>query len=66
MNGLVVSEKGEKNIQDIAFSTLNDRSQSSLNRVSNKDIDGMFRRLNNIRLRENLKGNRKRWSTYPG
>ena len=36
MNGLVVSEKGEKNIQDIAFSTLNGRSQSSLNRVSNK------------------------------
>ena len=55
MNGLVVSEKGEKNIQDIAFSTLNGRSQSSLNRFLTRHRWNV-RRLNNIRLRENLKG----------
>jgi len=55
MNGLVVSEKGEKNIQDIISNTLNGRSQSSLNRFLTRHRWNV-RRLNNLRLKENLEG----------
>ena len=65
MNGLVVGERGEKNIQDIAFSTLNGRSQSSLNRFLTKPRWNV-RRLNNIRLRENLKGIEEGGVLIPG
>jgi len=55
MNGLVVGEKGEKNIQDIISNTLDGRSQSSLNRFLTKPRWNV-RRLNNLRLKENLEG----------
>ena len=55
INGLILGEKGEKNIQDIISNTLDGRSQSSLNRFLTKPRWGV-RRLNNIRLKENLKG----------
>jgi hypothetical protein len=53
MNGLVLGEKGEKNIQDIACNALDGKHQSSLNRFLtihrwNK------KRLNAFRLKESL------------
>ena len=51
--GLIVSEKGEKNIQDIANNNICGKSQSSLNRfITNPKW--MIGRINNIRLREYL------------
>ena len=55
INGLILGEKGEKNIQDIISNTLDGRSQSSLNRFLTKPRWGV-RRLNNLRLKENLEG----------
>ncbi|HEC89799.1 MAG TPA: hypothetical protein ENI44_04385 [Thermoplasmatales archaeon] len=43
INGLILGEKGEKNIQDIISNTLDGRSQSSLKQVfSNETLDGML------------------------
>ena len=36
INGLILGEKGEKNIQDIISNTLDGRNQSSLNRFLTK------------------------------
>jgi len=53
MHGLLLGERGEKNIQDIAGNMLDGRHQSSLNRFltrHNWDV----RQLNVIRLQQNL------------
>ena len=57
MFGLLLGEKGEKNIMDIADNTLDGRHQSSLNRFLTRHKWDV-RRLNAIRLKDNL-SNRK-------
>lgn len=53
MHGLLLGEKGEKNIQDIAGNMLDGRSQSSLNRFLTQHKWDM-KRLNAIRLQQVL------------
>jgi SRSO17 transposase len=53
MHGLLLGEKGEKNIQDIAGNMLYGRHQSSLNRFLTRHKWDV-RRLNAIRLQQNL------------
>jgi len=53
MHGLLLGEKGEKNIQDIAGNMLDGRHQSSLNRFLTRHKWDV-RRLNSIRLQQNL------------
>jgi len=53
MHGLLLGEKGEKNIQDIAGNMLNGRHQSSLNRFLTQHKWDV-RRLNAIRIQQNL------------
>ena len=57
LHGLLLSEKGEKNIEDIASNVLDGKNQSSLNRfLTRRKWD--VRRMNAIRLKENIE-NRK-------
>jgi len=57
LHGLLLSEKGEKNIEDIASNILDGKHQSSLNRfISRRKWD--VRKMNAIRLKENI-DNRK-------
>ena len=57
LHGLLLSEKGEKNIEDIASNILDGKHQSSLNRfLSRRKWD--VRKMNAIRLKENI-DNRK-------
>ena len=53
LHGLLLGEKGEKNIQDIAYNTLDGRHQSSLNRFLTRH-KWNEKRLNAIRLKENI------------
>ena len=53
MHGLLLGEKGEKNIQDIAGNMLDGRHQSSLNRFLTRHKWDV-RRVNAIRLQQNL------------
>jgi len=53
MHGLLLGERGEKNIQDIADNMLNGRHQSSLNRFLTRHKWDV-RRLNAIRLQQAL------------
>ena len=53
MHGLLLGERGEKNIQDIAGNMLDGRHQSSLNRFLTRHKWDV-RRLNAIRLQQNL------------
>jgi SRSO17 transposase len=53
MHGLLLGERGEKNIQDIAGNMLDGRHQSSLNRFLTRDKWDV-RRLNAIRLQQVL------------
>jgi len=53
MHGLLLGEKGEKNIQDIACNALDGKHQSSLNRFLTRHRWNE-RKLNAIRLLENL------------
>jgi len=57
VHGLLLGEKGEKNIQDIAGNMINGRHQTSLNRFLTRHKWDV-RRLNAIRLKYNL-SNRK-------
>ena len=57
MHGILLGEKGEKNIMDIADNMLDGRHQSSLNRFLTRHKWDM-RRLNAIRLKDNI-SNRK-------
>ncbi len=53
MNGLLLGEKSEKNIQDIASNSIDGKHQSSLNRfITRHKWDE--RRLNALRLNENI------------
>ena len=54
MNGLILGEKGEKNIQDIAFNSLDSRHQSSLNRFLTRHKWSVHK-FNIIRLNDNLR-----------
>jgi len=54
MNGLILGEKGEKNIQDIAFNSLDGRHQSSLNRFLTRHKWNVHK-FNIIRLNDNLR-----------
>jgi hypothetical protein len=53
LHGLLLGEKGEKNIDDIAANMLDGKHQSSLNRFITKRKWNL-KKLNAIRLRENL------------
>jgi len=53
LHGLLLGEKGEKNIQDIASNVLDGKHQSSLNRFLTKR-KWSTRKLNAIRLKENI------------
>jgi hypothetical protein len=53
LHGLLLGEKGEKNIDDIAGNVLDGRHQSSLNRFLTKRKWDL-KKLNAIRLQENL------------
>jgi len=53
MNGLLLGERGEKNIQDIADNQLQGRHQSSLNRFLTQHKWNV-RRVNALRLRQSL------------
>ena len=53
MNGLLLGERGEKNIQDIADNHLQGRHQSSLNRFLTRHRWD-FRRVNTLRLKQSL------------
>lgn len=53
LHGLLLGEKGEKNIQDIASNVLDGKHQSSLNRFLTKR-KWSIRRLNALRLKENI------------
>lgn len=53
LHGLLLGERGEKNIDDIARNVLDGRHQSSLNRFLTKRKWNL-KRLNAIRLRENI------------
>jgi SRSO17 transposase len=57
INGLLLGEKGEKNIMDIADNTLDGRHQSSLNRFLTRHRWAV-RKLNAIRLKDHI-SNRK-------
>jgi hypothetical protein len=57
VNGILLGEKGEKNIQDIADNLVNGRHQSSLNRFLTRHKWDV-KRLNAIRLKDSL-SNRK-------
>jgi len=57
LHGLLLSEKGEKNIEDIASNILDGKHQSSLNRFLTKR-KWSTRKVNALRLKENLQ-NRK-------
>jgi len=57
LHGLLLGEKGEKNIEDIASNVLDGKHQSSLNRfLTRRKWD--IRKLNVLRLKENIE-NRK-------
>jgi hypothetical protein len=53
LHGLLLGEKGEKNIEDIASNILDGKHQSSLNRFLTKR-KWITRKLNAIRLKENI------------
>ena len=53
LHGLLLGEKGEKNIQDIASNVLDGKHQSSLNRFLTKR-KWSTRKLNALRLKENI------------
>ena len=53
LHGLLLGEKGEKNIQDIASNVLDGKHQSLLNRFLTKR-KWSTRKLNALRLKENI------------
>ena len=53
LHGLILGEKGEKNIEDISSNVLDGKHQSSLNRFLTKR-KWSTRKLNAIRLKENI------------
>ena len=53
IHGLILGEKGEKNVEDIASNVLDGKHQSSLNRFLTKR-KWSIKKLNAIRLKENI------------